>query len=91
MAYEGFISYDGLEDIQYLQIATRTLGLRANKAIVVTKPQVNAPLLHGTLAFGFDSTAITWTNALCDSALMRVSSTGQQCFWTVLDARWKIW
>lgn len=91
MSIEGFVTYPGLNEIQYLRVATRAVGLRANKAIVVTKPQANAPSLTGTLAFGFGGTSVTWTNALCDSAMMRVSRDGQQCFWTILDGRWLHW
>jgi len=91
VSYEGFISFPGIEEPQYIITATRSVGLRPNKCLLVTKPQDTLPSLHGDFTFGFDSTTITWKNALCDSALMKVSRDGQRAIWTIKDGRWLIW
>ena len=93
MAIDGTISFPGLQGIQYVQVAVRTNGLRPNRAIVVSEPsvQTSPPSLVGSFVFGFNGTNVTWQNALCDSALMRVSPDGHQCFWVIQDGRWRWW
>ena len=89
MSYEGWFSYPGIDEPQYIRAAVRTNGLRPNKCLLVSKPQDHPPLLHGDLSFGFDATGVTWADALCDSALMQVTDGGQSVIWTILDGRWR--
>lgn len=91
MSYEGYISFPGIINSQYIRAAVRTNGLRPNQCLLASKPQASPPSLVGTLAFGFGGTTVTWPNALCDRSLMRVSDNGQQVFWVIKDGRWRHW
>ncbi len=85
----GDISFPGITAPQSL-VATRTVGVRPDTAILYAQPQPGSPDCSGTatLEFGFNGTNITWTNALCDRGTLAVTVFGHRQIFKILDRRW---
>jgi len=85
----GDIAFPGVTGIEYL-IATRTVGVRPDKALLYCQPQVGSPDTSGTatLFFEFNGVAITWTNALCDKGTLRLNTHAFQQVFEIMDCRW---
>ena len=85
----GTISFPGIVAPISL-VATRTVGVRPDRAILRCQPQSGSPDCTGsaTLQFSFNGVGMSWTNALCDSGTIVLSTHGHIQVIEILDRRW---
>ena len=85
----GSISFPGIVAPISL-VATRTVGVRPDRAILRCQPQSGSPDCTGsaTLQFSFNGVGISWTNSLCDSGTIVLSTHGHIQVIEILDRRW---
>lgn len=88
MGIRGSIAWPGVTYPQHL-LATRTNGCRPDTALLFAMPQSDSPSVTGTLSFGFDTTTLTWTNALCDKFTMQITTGGHRQIFVIKDRRWR--
>lgn len=89
MGITGSITWPGVNYPQHL-VATRTNGARPDVALLFALPQNSTPSITGTLSFGFDSTTLTWTDALLDRFSMTASTaSGFRQIFAIKDRRWR--
>ena len=86
----GVITFPGIT-APISMVATRVLGVKPSSAIIYAQPQGDSPNCTGTATFtwGTSSNLITWTNALCDSSSLHVSTFGHQQMFVIYDRRWR--
>ena len=85
----GSISFPGIVAPISL-VAPRTVGVRPDRAILRCQPQSGSPDCTGsaTLQFSFNGVDMSWTNALCDSGTIVLSTHGHIQVIEILDRRW---
>ena len=86
----GAISFPGIvEPIE--MTAVRTNGSTPDRAVIWARPQTTSPDCTGTatLTFGFNGVLVSWTNALCDSGTLQVTTKGHMQVYTIFDSRWR--
>lgn len=85
----GSISFPGIVAPISL-VATRTVGVRPDRAILRCQPQSGSPDCTGsaTLQFNFNGVGMSWSNALCDSGTIVLSTHGHIQVIEILDRRW---